>query len=53
MTPEGKREAIQRLQAEGAVVAMVTDLQGKASASSDPGSPALTILAELQSGAEV
>src|SRR5262249_19980663 len=36
----------------GAGVAMVTDLQGRASASGD-GPPALTILAELQPGAQV
>jgi hypothetical protein len=39
--------------ARGAGVAMVTDLQGKATASSDAGSPTLTILAELQAGARV
>jgi hypothetical protein len=37
----------------GAGIAMVTDLQGKASASGDAAAPTLTILAELQPGAQV
>jgi hypothetical protein len=37
----------------GAGVAMVTDLEGKATTSADAGSPNLTILAELQAGAQV
>jgi hypothetical protein len=39
--------------ARGAGVAMVTDLQGKATASGEAGSPNLTILAELQAGVQV
>jgi len=37
----------------GAGVALVTDLQGKATTSGDASAPALTILAELQPGAQV
>ena len=39
--------------ARGAGVAIVTDLQGKATTSGDAGSPNLTILAELQAGVRV